>query len=163
MDRKGHLERHNELHAHLDELLADFMQHTGKLPSRTPILELMQWSIAQCTDPTAPPESMPRLEQPDFSARREAGVSLERSILLQIRSRLHIYAEQTWPKDPDPWVTEAVELIDSLPEQKASRLGLREWVLAFNDNGMLMGGVPFEAHMKPHLTENSVHVREVVE
>jgi len=46
-----HLERHKMLHNCFDELLADFISHTGKLPSETTIYELMQWSYKQSQDP----------------------------------------------------------------------------------------------------------------
>ena len=45
-DRK-HRERHVLLHKQLDELVADFIFHSGKLPSKTSILELMDWSHKQ--------------------------------------------------------------------------------------------------------------------
>jgi len=52
MTNEEHIERHKELHQALDELLADFIQHTSALPSKTTVLELMQWSHAQTIDPT---------------------------------------------------------------------------------------------------------------
>lgn len=50
--KKEHKERHVELHKALDELLADWISHTGKLPSKTPITELMAWSHQQTLSPT---------------------------------------------------------------------------------------------------------------
>jgi len=47
-----HKKRHEELHAALDELLADFISHTEKLPSQTSVLELAKWSMEQMNDPT---------------------------------------------------------------------------------------------------------------
>jgi len=44
---KDHLERHKELHRCLDELVADFIGHTEAVPSKTTVLELMQWSNKQ--------------------------------------------------------------------------------------------------------------------
>jgi len=39
-----HKKRHEELHHSLDELLADFIAHTNRLPSKTTIMEFMEWS-----------------------------------------------------------------------------------------------------------------------
>lgn len=47
MDKKEHRERHKVLHKYLDELIADFIQETNKLPSETKLTELMSWSFAQ--------------------------------------------------------------------------------------------------------------------
>jgi hypothetical protein len=47
-----HLYRHVLLHEYLDELIADFIRHTGKLPSRTTVLELMRWAAEQRASPT---------------------------------------------------------------------------------------------------------------
>jgi len=47
-----HKERHRLLHRNLDELVADFINHTHKLPSQTSILDLMKWSAAQMENPT---------------------------------------------------------------------------------------------------------------
>ena len=47
-----HKERHAELHKCLDELLADFIGHTHRLPSKTTILELVEWSNQQQFAPT---------------------------------------------------------------------------------------------------------------
>ena len=52
MTKEEHIERHKKLHDALDELLADFLYHTTALPSKTPILKLMQWSRKQTIDPT---------------------------------------------------------------------------------------------------------------
>jgi hypothetical protein len=54
LDKETHRARHVELHRLLDELLADMIQQTGCLPSRTTILELLQWSHAQTVNPTEP-------------------------------------------------------------------------------------------------------------
>ena len=45
--KEEHKERHRVLHRELDELLACFMDDTGKLPSQTKIIELMKWSFEQ--------------------------------------------------------------------------------------------------------------------
>ena len=47
MKNKEHKERHQLLHKMLDELVADFIQETGKLPSETKLIELMDWSYEQ--------------------------------------------------------------------------------------------------------------------
>lgn len=39
-----HLERHRMLHSMLDELCADFVEQTRKLPSKTTVMELILWS-----------------------------------------------------------------------------------------------------------------------
>jgi len=49
---KKHKQRHIELHKALDELLADFISHTGKLPSELKLKELMNWSHEQTKNPT---------------------------------------------------------------------------------------------------------------
>ena len=52
MDIQDHREKHKLLHSHLDELLADFITQTGKLPSKTNIIELLTWSHEQTINPT---------------------------------------------------------------------------------------------------------------
>lgn len=56
MTNDYHKQRHIELHDRLDELVADFIDHTGKLPSKTTLLELMNWSFKQTLKPTEPTE-----------------------------------------------------------------------------------------------------------
>lgn len=51
MDTKEHKIKHIELHRALDELIADFIRHTNKLPSKTMLMELMSWSHEQTTNP----------------------------------------------------------------------------------------------------------------
>lgn len=46
-NQKDHLKRHKELHKFLDELVADFIEHTDKRPSTATVIELMQWSSSQ--------------------------------------------------------------------------------------------------------------------
>lgn len=46
-----HKQRHVLLHDGLDELTADFIGSTGKYPSKTTILELMEWSFGQTKKP----------------------------------------------------------------------------------------------------------------
>jgi hypothetical protein len=50
--REDHIKRHQELHAALDELLADYVLQTEKLLSETNLLELVKWSWEQVQDPT---------------------------------------------------------------------------------------------------------------
>lgn len=52
LEKLEHKERHELLHKHFDELLADFIGHTRKLPSKTTIFELLQWSNKQTENPT---------------------------------------------------------------------------------------------------------------
>jgi len=47
-----HKKRHQELHKYFDELFADFIFHTEQLPSKTTVMEFMQWSDKQCRNPT---------------------------------------------------------------------------------------------------------------
>jgi len=42
-----HKKRHIKLHKCLDELMADYIDETGKLPSNTTVMELMNWSFLQ--------------------------------------------------------------------------------------------------------------------
>jgi hypothetical protein len=51
-DKDKHISRHKELHKMLDELVADFIDLTDKMPSKTTVMELMQWSHKQTKNPT---------------------------------------------------------------------------------------------------------------
>jgi hypothetical protein len=51
MTTEEHKARHEQLHKSLDELLADFTTHTGKLFSDTPIMDLIVWSHSQTIAP----------------------------------------------------------------------------------------------------------------
>ena len=51
MDKEEHRKRHKELHVRMDELLGDFISHTGKLPSETSVMELIEWSYKQTLNP----------------------------------------------------------------------------------------------------------------
>jgi hypothetical protein len=51
MDKEAHRQRHIELHRALDELLADFITHTGQRPSQTTLLQFLEWSHKQTVDP----------------------------------------------------------------------------------------------------------------
>ena len=52
MTPEKHKERHAELHKALDELVADFIGHTGRLPSKTTVMEFMEWAYQQSVSPT---------------------------------------------------------------------------------------------------------------
>ena len=54
-DPKVHRDRHVKLHRAFDELLADFITHTGKHLSTTTILELLEWSHQQTVETTPTP------------------------------------------------------------------------------------------------------------
>jgi len=51
MTKEKHIKVHEILHKNLDELVADFIDCTGNLPSKTTIMELMMWSGKQLTEP----------------------------------------------------------------------------------------------------------------
>lgn len=51
MTTEEHKQRHIELHQALDELVADFVNHTEKLLSTTTVMELVQWSYQQTQNP----------------------------------------------------------------------------------------------------------------
>lgn len=51
-----HLRRHKALHEDLNELVADFITHTGRLPSYTFLVDFMKWSYSQTIDPTEEPK-----------------------------------------------------------------------------------------------------------
>lgn len=52
MTPEEHKQRHIELHASLDELVADLISETDKLPFKMTVLELMKWSYEQTLKPT---------------------------------------------------------------------------------------------------------------
>ena len=64
MTPEEHRNRHIELHRALDELMSDFLRHTGRLFSMTTILELARWSHAQTMEPDTDPHNT-RLHAPD--------------------------------------------------------------------------------------------------
>ncbi len=51
-DFEKHKQLHIKLHQNLDELIADWLSQTEKLPSKSTVLELMQWSKQQTETPT---------------------------------------------------------------------------------------------------------------
>jgi len=42
-----HKERHKTLHKCFDELIADFISETGRMPSETTVMDLIEWSYKQ--------------------------------------------------------------------------------------------------------------------
>lgn len=52
MDHEEHRTRHKFLHKCFDELLADWIRHTGNLPSQHSVMEFMTWSYSQTKEPT---------------------------------------------------------------------------------------------------------------
>ena len=52
MTKEEHIKRHKELHAALDELMADMITHTRMLPSQTTVMELARWANEQTINPT---------------------------------------------------------------------------------------------------------------
>jgi hypothetical protein len=50
--QEEHKERHAILHRNLDELVADWITQTGKVPSKGTVLDLIRWSSQQAENPT---------------------------------------------------------------------------------------------------------------
>ena len=55
-DLESHKARHVYLHRRLDELLADWIQHTGGLPSECSLDAFLKWAYEQTENPTGPHE-----------------------------------------------------------------------------------------------------------
>ena len=53
----NHAERHKELHAALDELAADYINHTKKRLCKVTLLEFMLWSATQLKSPSEKEEN----------------------------------------------------------------------------------------------------------
>ena len=51
INRDEHQQRHALLHQHLDELVADFIDKTGRRPSETTLMDFMESSGRQVTEP----------------------------------------------------------------------------------------------------------------
>lgn len=47
-----HKQRHIKLHRYLDELVYDWIEETGGLPSNCSVTELVEWSYCQSIYPT---------------------------------------------------------------------------------------------------------------
>jgi len=52
LSKEEHIEVHKELHKNLDNLIADFILTTDKLPSKTSLIDFMKWSHGQTINPT---------------------------------------------------------------------------------------------------------------
>lgn len=52
IEKEKHKKQHLELHAKLDELLADWISHTKSMPSKSTVFELLEWSYEQTLSPT---------------------------------------------------------------------------------------------------------------
>jgi hypothetical protein len=52
LTKEEHQKRHEELHKSLDQLIADFITHTDRLPSETTLIDFMKWSHEQTLNPT---------------------------------------------------------------------------------------------------------------
>lgn len=54
-EREGeetHQDHHIRLHRNLDELVADYVNHVGDLPSKTTVMTLMEWAATEKENPT---------------------------------------------------------------------------------------------------------------
>lgn len=51
IEREHHIERHKLLHKNFEELLADFIDKTGRFPSKVNLPEFLNWSYDQTTNP----------------------------------------------------------------------------------------------------------------
>jgi len=52
ISKEDHKKIHEELFEALDILVADFIFHTSKLPSKTTLMKFMEWSAEQKKNPT---------------------------------------------------------------------------------------------------------------
>jgi hypothetical protein len=52
LNQGEHRARHRMLHRFLDELVADFIDHTHGMPSKTNLMDFMKWSHEQTVSPT---------------------------------------------------------------------------------------------------------------
>ncbi len=55
-DLESHKRRHVFLHRMLDELLADWITHTGGIPSKCEMPAFLKWANEQTENPTGPHE-----------------------------------------------------------------------------------------------------------
>jgi len=51
MTEQEHKEWHIEKHKQLDMLLGDWIEHSGKLPSTSTVMEFLEWSYQQTIKP----------------------------------------------------------------------------------------------------------------
>lgn len=52
MTNEEHIKRHKELHKSLDELVADYIDHTDSTLSETNLMDFVQWSARETENPT---------------------------------------------------------------------------------------------------------------
>lgn len=52
MTPEEHKQKHIELHAALDELFADYIQHNQPPYTEMPVVDLLEWSYEQTLNPT---------------------------------------------------------------------------------------------------------------
>lgn len=69
MNTELHTKRHAELHAVLDELVADWLLETGRLPSKSTVWDLIEWSNKQAQGGEAKPTPVIVVEQLDAKER----------------------------------------------------------------------------------------------
>lgn len=53
MTEEEHKARHVALHRSLDELVADWIFHTGSFPSHASVVDLINWSYSQTKNPVS--------------------------------------------------------------------------------------------------------------
>ena len=53
LTKDEHIKIHKTLHNSLDQLVADFISHTGKSLEETSIMELIKWSHQQTIEPVS--------------------------------------------------------------------------------------------------------------
>ena len=51
MNEEEHKKKHEDLHRAFDELMDDWMTHTQRRPSKSSVLELLEWSFRQTAGP----------------------------------------------------------------------------------------------------------------
>ena len=54
MTEEEHRQRHEVLHRMLDELVADWISHSTRLPGQATVMELMTWASKQAKAPDHP-------------------------------------------------------------------------------------------------------------
>jgi len=53
-NHRDHIERHSYCHSVFDELIADYFNVTGNMPSKATVSDLMEWSATQTLNPQLP-------------------------------------------------------------------------------------------------------------
>lgn len=92
-----HRERHKLLHRHLDEIVADWLVQTRRLPSKSSVMDLLTWSAAQTRDPSTPADAAPPTPTP-----RAEPATIDKST----------WGDGPWQDEPDvdAWRDEATGL-----------------------------------------------------